>query len=127
MISAFGVEHGVSTTFVAKSWKKLAPKLARVSNVSKPGQSMQERMRVDYTQWREKSGYLHRELNPKKWDKSDNDWFAHSGKRPDPSVLAIRAKGEARTREKATNNKKASKAIVSGISANNRRNRKPLP
>jgi hypothetical protein len=122
MISAFGVEHGVS-----KSWKKLAPKLARAPYVSKPGQGMQERMRVNYAQWRYKSGSLKREVDPKKWDKSDADWFAHSGKRPDPRVVQTRAKGVERTREKARNLKVAARHQVEGISANNRRNRKPLP
>jgi hypothetical protein len=47
MISAFGVEHGVS-----KSWKKLAPKLAKVQQTPRRTDDIQQRMKVNYYQGR---------------------------------------------------------------------------
>lgn len=120
MISAFGVEHTVS-----KSWTKMGPKLARAGSfVAKPTDDIGQRMKVNYSQWRHKSGWLGKhEVNPRKFDKGDADWHAYSGKRPDERTLAVRAKGMARSKEKAVNLKEGSRAAVAGYSAQARRKR----
>lgn len=59
MTSAFGIDHG----YISKSYKKMAPKLARAGNfTAKDTDDIGQRMKVNYSQWRMKSGVRGRDV-----------------------------------------------------------------
>lgn len=123
MISPFGVDHGE----VSKSFNKISTRLARSgTQIPQKTDTLQDRQLVNYRQWRLKSGWLQREMNPRKWEKNDADNLAAGFGPPHPRSLEARAKGVERTKEKARNLKLGSQAMVTGH-ANAGKRKRVLP
>lgn len=124
MISAWGVDHGE----ISKAYKKIAGRLARSgTQVARPTDTLQQRQLVNYRQWRTKSGALQSQVNPNRWRTEDAKNLREYGiGPPDERTLAVRAKGEASTAEKARNLKLGAQAMVTGH-ANAGKKKRVLP
>jgi hypothetical protein len=119
MSSAFGVDHELY-----KAYKKIRLRLVRSGSFTpQKTDTLQERQRVNYRQWRSKSGDLQREMNPRRWDKNDAANLKAGLGPPHPRSLESRAKGEARAREKARNLKLGAQAMISGHANAGKKNR----
>ena len=121
-MNPFGVHHEP----LSKAYKNIAGRLARTRNFPKKDDSLADRMGVNYTQWREKSGFLAREVNPRRWEANDAANLKAGLGPPSKMSLKARAKGEASARKKARALKEASQAAVTGR-ANARKSERFLP
>lgn len=110
MISAFGIEHGE----FSKSWKKLAPKLARTTSVPKKTDTLQQRQRVNYTQWRSRAAGLRNSVNPHNWDAEDAKNLAAGFGPPHPRPLEVRQRNRVKAHETARADKEGAQAMITG-------------
>lgn len=110
--SAFGVVH--------KSWTKMQPKLARVSQTARPTDTLARRMNVNYAQWRYKSGYQAKERamyvrGTKSWEKSKDP---HAGLHIDSNNRSM-----AKLPEIGRKHKEAANAAATGHANAQKKNR----
>ena len=111
-ISAFGVVH--------KSWKKLEPKLLKITHTARPTDDMAQRMKVNYAQWRYKAGYQAKERKmyvkgTKSWEKSSKP---HAQLHIDSNNRQM-----AKLPEIGRKHKEASNMAITAHSNNRRKNR----
>lgn len=127
MLSAFGVDHGIS-----KSFRKLAPKLAQAEARSLKrtphgkNQTLPDRYRENYAQWRGKAGHLSNQVKEYKTNKT---YVNAEGKKVPmhPRVLQNREKSLGRLLDQTKGHKEGAQAMVTGIGNQSKRKGRVLP